>query len=351
MELGATHFVDTSNSEDVESVKRTLNYLFVTSNSQSNQYNEYISWMDYEGQIVLLALPKGQMQFKAGEFIQTEVAITGSLIGGVNVLKKTLEFSAEHNVLPMIERFPIEKVNEALEHVDSGKARYRVVLEGQKTTRLSKTQPVLQPTRRLRSDPRCQVRTLTISAFVQDRALDNKAAHSPPSELSSKLSQLSAAGRWDHVWALLHSEWTTAKRDPDIECMKQLIEHALAGQNSQAAIRLAQKLVVMNTRNSQVASILTDDWIAGVLCSALGLAAVSGSDQKHPFVDITFALFMIEHPPRGKRPRYSESRVLMCAYQLLSSESPFDTDYITAELKAATTKYVLPDENEINSQP
>ncbi|KAJ2357135.1 hypothetical protein GGF43_001650, partial [Coemansia sp. RSA 2618] len=135
----------------------------------------------------------------------------------------------------------------------------------QLAARLSKTQPVLQPTRRLRSDPRCQVRTLTISAFVQDRALDNKAAHSSPSELSSNLVQLSAAGRWDHVWALLHSEWTTAKRDPDIECMKQLIEHALASQNSQAAIRLTQKLVVMNTRNSQVASILTEDWIAGVL--------------------------------------------------------------------------------------
>ncbi|KAJ2358640.1 hypothetical protein GGF43_000671, partial [Coemansia sp. RSA 2618] len=133
--------------------------------------------------------------------------------------------------------------------------------------------------------------------------------------------------------------------------MKQLIEHALVGQNSQAAIRLAQKLVVMNTRNSQVASILTDDWIAGVLRSALGMAAVSGSDQKHPFVDITFALFMIEHPPRGKKPRYSESRVLMCADQLLSRESTFDTDYITAELKAATAKYVQPDKNETNNQP
>ncbi|KAJ2349703.1 hypothetical protein GGF43_004379, partial [Coemansia sp. RSA 2618] len=133
--------------------------------------------------------------------------------------------------------------------------------------------------------------------------------------------------------------------------MKQLIEHALAGQNSQAAIRLVQKLTDMNARNRRVASILTDDWIAGVLRSALGLAAVSGSDQKHPFVDITSALFMIEHQPRGKKPRYSESRVLMCANQLLSGESTFDTDYIAAELKAATAKYVQPDKNEINSQP
>ncbi|KAJ2653241.1 hypothetical protein IWW40_000607 [Coemansia sp. RSA 1250] len=134
LELGATHFIDTSNKEEVEGVKRTLNYLFVTSNSQSNQYNEFISWMDFEGQIVLLALPKGQMSFSAGEFIRTEVAITGSLIGGVNVLKKTLEFSAKHNILPIIERFPMEKINDALGRVDSGQARYRIVLENPQST-------------------------------------------------------------------------------------------------------------------------------------------------------------------------------------------------------------------------
>ncbi|KAJ2398773.1 hypothetical protein GGI10_006546, partial [Coemansia sp. RSA 2530] len=57
------------------------------------------------------------------------VAITGSMIGGMNVLKKTLEFSAKHNIPPIIERFPMDKINEALEHVSCGKARYRAVLE------------------------------------------------------------------------------------------------------------------------------------------------------------------------------------------------------------------------------
>ncbi|KAJ2453327.1 hypothetical protein EV183_002282, partial [Coemansia sp. RSA 2336] len=117
LELGAAHFINTSNEEEVKSVKRTLNYLFVTSNSESNQYNEFISWMDFEGQIVLLALPKGQMTFGAGEFIHTEVAITGTLIGGVNLLKKMLDFSAEHNIRPIIERFPMEKINDALERL------------------------------------------------------------------------------------------------------------------------------------------------------------------------------------------------------------------------------------------
>ncbi|KAJ2001466.1 hypothetical protein H4R26_004120 [Coemansia thaxteri] len=128
LELGATAFIDTSNKDELDAVRGTLNYLFITSNSKSNQYNEFISWMAFEGTIVLLAIPEGKMVFSPFDFIRTEVSITGSMIGGVNVLKKTLEFAAKNNIRPIIEKYPIDKVNEALQHMDAGKARYRIVL-------------------------------------------------------------------------------------------------------------------------------------------------------------------------------------------------------------------------------
>jgi uncharacterized zinc-type alcohol dehydrogenase-like protein len=40
-----------------------------------------------------------------------------------------LNFSARHAVAPVTETFPMSKVNDALEHLRSGKARYRIVLE------------------------------------------------------------------------------------------------------------------------------------------------------------------------------------------------------------------------------
>ena len=33
-----------------------------------------------------------------------------------------------HDIQPVIEKFPMEKVNEAVAHLAEGKARYRVVL-------------------------------------------------------------------------------------------------------------------------------------------------------------------------------------------------------------------------------
>ncbi|KAJ2777053.1 hypothetical protein GGI15_004639, partial [Coemansia interrupta] len=127
-ELGATEFVDTSDENQVNAIRGTLQYLFVTSNSHASQYGDLISWMDLEGQVVLLALPQGELNLPPGLFVRTKVAITGSLIAGIDDLKQTLEFSAKHNILPTIEKFSMEDVNSALEHVNNGKARYRVVL-------------------------------------------------------------------------------------------------------------------------------------------------------------------------------------------------------------------------------
>jgi len=46
-----------------------------------------------------------------------------------SVLKTMLDFSARHQILPQVERFAMSRVNDALDHLRSGKARYRVVLD------------------------------------------------------------------------------------------------------------------------------------------------------------------------------------------------------------------------------
>ena len=40
-----------------------------------------------------------------------------------------LAFSARHGIAPQVEHFPMSRVNEALDHLRAGNARYRVVLD------------------------------------------------------------------------------------------------------------------------------------------------------------------------------------------------------------------------------
>jgi uncharacterized zinc-type alcohol dehydrogenase-like protein len=40
-----------------------------------------------------------------------------------------LDFAARHNITPQTEHFPMSRINEALERLEAGKARYRIVLD------------------------------------------------------------------------------------------------------------------------------------------------------------------------------------------------------------------------------
>lgn len=40
-----------------------------------------------------------------------------------------LDFAARHDIARQVERFPMSRVNKALAHLESGKARYRIVLD------------------------------------------------------------------------------------------------------------------------------------------------------------------------------------------------------------------------------
>jgi uncharacterized zinc-type alcohol dehydrogenase-like protein len=55
--------------------------------------------------------------------------VTGSPTGSPVTIATMLEFAARHAVLPQTEHFPLERVNDALDRLREGKARYRIVLD------------------------------------------------------------------------------------------------------------------------------------------------------------------------------------------------------------------------------
>jgi uncharacterized zinc-type alcohol dehydrogenase-like protein len=54
--------------------------------------------------------------------------VSGSPAGSPIAIDHMLAFSARHSIAPITETFPMSQVNDALERLRSGKARYRVVL-------------------------------------------------------------------------------------------------------------------------------------------------------------------------------------------------------------------------------
>ena len=70
-------------------------------------------------------------QVKATVFplISGEKSIGASPGGGPAEILMMLDFCNRHAIEPVIEEFPLSSVNDAMEHLESGKARYRIVLK------------------------------------------------------------------------------------------------------------------------------------------------------------------------------------------------------------------------------
>jgi uncharacterized zinc-type alcohol dehydrogenase-like protein len=68
------------------------------------------------------------LQVPAFSLIMGQRAISGSPSGSPTTIDHMLEFSARHSIAPITENFPMSKINDAIERLRSGKARYRIVL-------------------------------------------------------------------------------------------------------------------------------------------------------------------------------------------------------------------------------
>jgi uncharacterized zinc-type alcohol dehydrogenase-like protein len=56
-------------------------------------------------------------------------SVSASPLGSPATTAQMLDFCARHAISPITESFPMSKVNDALARLESGKARYRIVLK------------------------------------------------------------------------------------------------------------------------------------------------------------------------------------------------------------------------------
>jgi len=94
--------------------------------------------LDWEALMAALA-PKGRLHvvgavlepipMSAMSLISGQKSVSGSPTGSRGAIDTMLSFAARHGIAPQVEHFPMSRVNDALEHLRAGKARYRVVLD------------------------------------------------------------------------------------------------------------------------------------------------------------------------------------------------------------------------------
>lgn len=125
---GAHRVVSSTDPAALAPLAKTLDVIIVTVNVP----------LDWQAIIATLA-PHGRLHFVGAvlepvpvqvfSLLDGQKSVSGSAIGSPTNMAKMLDFCVRHKIEPQVEHFAMSRVNEALDHLRAGKARYRIVLD------------------------------------------------------------------------------------------------------------------------------------------------------------------------------------------------------------------------------
>ncbi len=127
-ELGAHHVVDSRDSAQLEEVVGSFDLIISTVNV-SLDWMGYLNALAPKGRLHLVGAALEPVPVPAFGLIAGQKTVSGSPMASPRNVIAMLEFCARHGIAPVTEVFPMSRVNEAIDHLRAGKARYRVVLE------------------------------------------------------------------------------------------------------------------------------------------------------------------------------------------------------------------------------
>ena len=126
--FGAHKVVSTRDSAAIEKLAGTLDLIIDTVNA-SLDWNALLGALAPNGRLHVVGAVPEPIPVPVFALLMGQKAVSGSPTGSRGAIDSMLDFAARHRVAPQTEHFPMSRVNEAMDHLRDGKARYRIVLD------------------------------------------------------------------------------------------------------------------------------------------------------------------------------------------------------------------------------
>jgi len=126
--FGAHNVVNSRNGDDLKRMAGTLDMLLVTVNVPLD-WRAMLATLRPQGRLHVVGAVLKAIPVMAFDLIAAQKSVSGSPTGSPVDIAEMLAFSKRHSILPQTEHFPLAKVNDAIQHLLDGKARYRIVLD------------------------------------------------------------------------------------------------------------------------------------------------------------------------------------------------------------------------------
>ena len=127
-QMGAHRVLDTHSAGELAKVAGTFDFILSTV-AVDLDWVQYLNALGPKGHLHMVGAAPSPMAIPVFSLIAAQRSVGGSPSGAPGTVAAMLEFCVRHGIRPVTEEFPMSRANEALAHLEAGKARYRIVLK------------------------------------------------------------------------------------------------------------------------------------------------------------------------------------------------------------------------------
>ncbi|MEZ5571239.1 MAG: NAD(P)-dependent alcohol dehydrogenase [Halioglobus sp.] len=127
LDMGATHTID---STDPEKLKKHLNAfdLIISTVDVKLNWTDYLNTLKPKGRLHFVGIPLQPLDIGVISLLRGQKTVSASPVGSPATIATMLDFVALHGIKADVEEYGVARLNDAVERLRSGDARYRVVV-------------------------------------------------------------------------------------------------------------------------------------------------------------------------------------------------------------------------------
>jgi uncharacterized zinc-type alcohol dehydrogenase-like protein len=126
--FGANHVVSSRDPAGIKKLAAQFDLLISTVNVPLD-WSALIDTLAPNGRLHVVGVVPEPLPVVAFSLIAAQRAVSGSPTGSPVAIGTMLDFASRHDIAPQTEHYPMSKINDAFARLESGKARYRIVLD------------------------------------------------------------------------------------------------------------------------------------------------------------------------------------------------------------------------------
>ena len=126
--LGAHQTLNSRDEAEITEAAGRFDFIISTV-SVKLDWNLYLSTLAPRGRLHFVGAVLDPLDIAVYPLLLGQRSVSGSPVGSPETMVKMLEFAKLHHIKPKVEKFGLDKVNEAIARLRDGVAHYRIVLE------------------------------------------------------------------------------------------------------------------------------------------------------------------------------------------------------------------------------